>query len=250
MESALFRPFQRKTPVWLWLVIIALAIFNGLPFLAPVLMKLGLDWAANIVYMVYSPLCHQMAQRSFFMFGPHGFEMYNVNQLPVDASGPLGPLILKSFTGNPQIGWKVAWSDRMVSMYGSPLLAAVAYAIARQIRVVKPLALWGVVLLALPMGIDGITHFLSDFAGVGHGFRDSNMWLAGLTGNLFPPSFYAGDALGSFNSIMRLLTGLLFGFGIGWLVFPYMESAGDEIAELRQPTESGPAPVNETTATT
>lgn len=242
MEITNFRPFFRKTPGWLLLVIVALAIFNGLPFLAPVFMKLGMDWAGNLVYVGYSPLCHQMAQRSFFLFGPGGFQMYNVDQLPINATGPLAPLILKAFTGNAQIGWKVAWSDRMVSMYGSPLIAAVFYAVARQFRVVKPLAWWGVALLAMPMGFDGVTHLLSDFAGVGHGFRDSNAWLAVLTSNVFPASFYAGDALGSFNSTMRLLTGILFGFGLGWMVFPYMEQAGDEIADLRQVPEPVSAP--------
>ena len=73
------------------------------------------------------------------------------------------------------------------------------------------------------MGIDGGTHFISDIAGLGNGFRDSNIWLAALTGNAFPAAFYAGDALGSFNSWMRLITGLLFGLAIVWLAYPAIE---------------------------
>ena len=34
--------------------------------------------------------------------------------------------------------------------------------------------------------------------------------------------FYVGDALGSFNSWARLITGLLAGLGITWLAFPYI----------------------------
>jgi len=233
MSKFKFQISNRPTPGWLFWLIVLLAVFNGLPFLAPVFMKLGLKLAADIVYLVYSPLCHQMAQRSFFMFGPDGFQMYNASQLPVDASGPLGPLALKTFVGNAQLGWKVAWSDRMVSMYGSPLIAAVGYAIARKFGAVKPMAWWLLILLALPIGLDGATHFLSDFAGVGAGFRDSNAWLAALTGNIFPPSFYSGDALGSFNSLMRLTTGTLFGVGLGWFALPYMDEAGSEYAELK-----------------
>jgi hypothetical protein len=59
--------------------------------------------------------------------------------------------------------------------------------------------------------------------GISGGFRDSNQWLAALTGNAFPATFYAGDALGSFNSWMRLITGILFALGFVWLIFPYLQ---------------------------
>ena len=78
------------------------------------------------------------------------------------------------------------------------------------------------------MGIDGTTHFVSDIAGIGQGFRYTNAWLAAMTNNVFPASFYIGDALGSFNSWMRLLTGALFGIGVVWFGFPYMDLALSE----------------------
>jgi hypothetical protein len=65
----------------------------------------------------------------------------------------------------------------------------------------------------------GITHMVSDFAGIGEGFRDSNIWLATLTHHAYPATFYAGDALGSFNSWMRWFSGILFGAGIVWFGF-------------------------------
>ena len=77
--------------------------------------------------------------------------------------------------------------------------------------------------MLLPMFLDGMAHFFSDFAGFGQGFRDSNLWLASLTNNHFAPSFYGGDALGSFNSWVRLATGVLFGLGIVWFSFPYID---------------------------
>ena len=53
-----------------------LALFNlfvflyvGLPILAPVLMKVGADLPANIIYTIYKPLCHQFGFRSFYLFG-------------------------------------------------------------------------------------------------------------------------------------------------------------------------------------
>jgi uncharacterized membrane protein len=90
-------------------------------------------------------------------------------------------------------------------------------------RRIKQLPLWGFVLLLLPMAIDGSSHMISDLAGFGQGFRYTNAWLAELTENVFPASFYVGNAFGSFNSWMRLITGILFGLGIVWLGFPYLE---------------------------
>ena len=75
------------------------------------------------------------------------------------------------------------------------------------------------------MALDGSTHFISDLSGIGSGFRDSNLWLAALTNNTFSASFYAGDALGSFNSWMRLISGLLFALGFVWFLFPYIQSS-------------------------
>ena len=121
------------------------------------------------------------------------------------------------------MGWKIAWSDRMISFYTSVWLFAVVWFPFR--RKVKPLSWWGLILLLLPIAFDGGTHAISDLAGIGQGFRDTNQWLAVLTNQAFPASFYAGDALGSFNSWVRLLTGPLAGLAIVWLAFPYVFQA-------------------------
>jgi hypothetical protein len=121
------------------------------------------------------------------------------------------------------MGWKVAWSDRMVAMFTSiPLFALLWYPLRRRI---KALPWWGLLLFLTPMLLDGSTHFISDLSGLGVGFRETNLWLATLTNNYFGPTFYNGDALGSFNSIMRLLSGILFGLGLVWFGFPYLEEA-------------------------
>ena len=118
------------------------------------------------------------------------------------------------------MGWKIAWSDRMISFYTSVwLFAFIWYPFRPRI---KPVSWLGFAFLLLPIVVDGATHAISDFAGIGQGFRDTNAWLAVLTNNAFPVSFYVGDALGSFNSLMRFLTGLLAGLGIVWLSFPYI----------------------------
>jgi hypothetical protein len=66
------------------------------------------------------------------------------------------------------------------------------------------------------------------------GFRESNAWLAWLTGGAFAPTFYAGNAVGSFNWWMRLITGLLAGLASVWLVYPHV---ADAFAEMRASLE-------------
>ena len=204
-----------------WIVIfsVILGIYVGLPFLAPVFMRWGWEFPARAVYFVYSLLCHQLPQRSFFLFG--SAVTYSLPEIQSTWQNTLDPIVLRQFIGNSEMGWKVAWSDRMVSMFTSMFVFGVLWRPLR--RWLKPLPWWGLVLFLLPMAVDGMSHLISDLYGIGQGFRDSNAWLANLTNTAFPPGFYAGDAWGSFNSSMRLLTGILFGLGIVWFGFPYLD---------------------------
>jgi uncharacterized membrane protein len=211
---------------WVGVFLVGWGIFTGLPWLAPVFMKAGQTGAGNAIYLVYSTQCHQLPERSFFLFGAK--PMYSLEEVRAvwpEAQDVLG---LRRFVGNPEMGWKVAWSDRMVSMWTSLWLGGLIFGLAG--RRWKPLPMWAFVLLALPMALDGGTHFLADISApaFGLGFRDSNAWLAALTGDALPATFYAGDALGSFNSWMRLLTGALFGLGAAWLAMPYLAEFFDD----------------------
>jgi len=211
-----------------WLLVFTLlwGLFIGLPWLAPVLMKIGWTGAGNAIYLIYSTQCHQLPQRSFFLFGEKS--MYALAEVQVAWQNTNNPAVLRQFIGNPEMGWKVAWSDRMVSMYTAIFVSGLLYWPLR--KRLKPLPIWAFVLFVLPMALDGGTHLISDIAGIGNGFRDSNAWLAALTGNIFPATFYAGDTLGSFNSWSRLITGVLFGLGAVWLAYPYLEEAFAETA--------------------
>ena len=222
---AIDRFFLQASRHWMMAVGFLLGIYVGLPFLAPVFMHLGWTGAGNAIYTLYSTQCHQLPERSFFLFGPRG--MYSLKTIQAVFADTNDPFILRRFVGNASLGWKVAWSDRMVSMYTSTLLFASLWWPWR--KRIKALPWWGMILLLLPMAVDGGTHFLSDLAGIGQGFRDSNLWLTALTQNALPSWFYAGDALGSFNSWMRILTGILFGLGVAWFGFPYLEASFSEL---------------------
>lgn len=213
----------------LWLSRHWLALFNTfvgvivvLPYLAPVAMRLGLPGVADRLYFLYMILGHQLPQRSIFLFGPK--LMYSVPEITAYTQA-INPLALKEFIGNAELGWKVAYSDRLMAWYGAFWITALAYAALR--RHVRPLPFWGLILLSLPMFIDGVTHTISDVLVAnqfGTGFRDTNLWLAQLTGHMLPLWFVVGDAVGSFNSIMRWISGALFGIGLAWFLLPWAEN--------------------------
>jgi uncharacterized membrane protein len=203
---------------WFETFLILYGIWVWLPFLAPVFMKLGLTTAGNVLYFIYSFFCHQLPERSFFFFGEK--TMYSLSEIQAVWQDTANPMILRRFIGNEAMGWKIAWSDRMISFYTSVWLFALVWWPLR--RKLKPISWWAFALLLLPMIVDGTAHAVSDLAGIGLGFRDTNQWLANLTNNSLPVAFYAGDALGSFNSWARFISGLLAGLGIVWLAFPYI----------------------------
>jgi uncharacterized membrane protein len=254
-DAAIFidRLFLSLSRHWLLAACLVLGLWVLLPWLAPLLMAAGLEGEARLIYTLYSFQCHQLPQRSYFLFGPR--LMYPMAD--IHAAWPYTDYFqLRQFTGNPQMGYKVAWSDRMVSFYTPLFMGGLLVALARWWSRVRraaavlprpwrplPIRWW---LLALsPIFVDGVTHMINDATGLG--FRDTNAWLRGLTGNSLASTFYAGDAIGSFNWWMRLLTGLLAGFATVWLIYPHLEKAFSEVRDsleiqLRRQTSTGSPP--------
>ena len=179
-----------------------LAIFNAVwavylftPFLAPIFMHLGWEAPASIIYAIYSVLCHQLPDHSYFLFGPSLTPLTPeliAGGMPVTDS----LLIERSFIGNAEIGWKVALCQRDVAIYAGVLAAGLSYALVRQRT--KPLPFKVFVLLAIPIAIDGGTQLI--------GLRESN-W------------------------ILRTLTGALFGVAAIYLAYPYVQEAMQEVLE-------------------
>ncbi len=232
---------------WLLYVNAVLGVFVLLPFAAPALMAIGATGPADAIYLFYSFMCHQLPQRSFFLFGHAGAKAsYSLEEIgrafPYDSV-----LVLRSFVGNEVLGWKVAWSDRMVSMFGSLWLGGLLFALfrghdsaARRRSRVSPTTWF--LLAIVPMALDGFSHMVNDaVSGMnGAGFRDTNAWLQFLTANLLPASFYAGDALGSFNNLARLVTGALFGLVTVAFLYPFVDSAMREAAQVTRERLASP----------
>jgi len=205
---------------WLGLLLGGMLAVTLLPFLAPVLMAAGWSAAGKLLYTLYTPFCHQLPQRSWFLFG----EKLTYTLAEISSVYPsTDPWQLRSFYGAPETGWKVAWSDRMISFYTMTPVFGLLYAALGRGRL-RPIS-WRILVIALlPMTLDGTTHILSDLiSGVSNGgFRDTNVWLTALTNNAFP-AFYTGDHLGTFNWWARLATGLLAAWGVAFFAFPWLD---------------------------
>ncbi len=121
---------------------IFLAVYGSwifVPFLAPTFLHIGWDRAGKAIYFIYSFFCHQLPERSFFLFGRKS--MYSLVEIKAAWQDTINPMILRQFIGNENMGWKIAWSDRMISFYTSIWLFAIAWSSLR--RKIKPLPWWG-----------------------------------------------------------------------------------------------------------
>jgi uncharacterized membrane protein len=219
----------RSDRLYLWISKHYLALLNlivfiyvGLPFTAPVFMKLGLPAAAGGIYRIYSPLCHQFGFRSFFLFGEQPYyplreagltNLQSFQQITgyADVADTFNPsrLSAREFVGDTAVGFKVALCERDVAIYASIVLFGLVYALTR--RRLPPLhwLLWFVFALG-PIGLDGFSQLLSQLHWA---------WLQ----QVLP---YRES-----TPMLRVLTGLLFGFGTAWFALPNIE---DSMRETRQ----------------
>jgi uncharacterized membrane protein len=198
-----------------WLSKRWLAVFNtlaflyvGLPFLAPILMQLGAERAASVIYTVYGPLCHQLPQRSWFLFGPQlSYRLPELMELV--GEGVSGPWA-SDFVGNEALGYKVAFCQRDAAIYGAIFLFGMVYGLLRRRWEVRPLPWWAYILLGIvPMGLDGGYQFLSYAL----------------------PLVFPGVSLKPYETtpLMRLITGTLFGWATVWLAYPYVQESMEDV---------------------
>lgn len=207
---------------WMLFFLGPMVIFVILPFLAPVAMHLGWEKVGVALHVIYSPFCHQLPQRSFFFFGekltytlPEILAVYPHND----------PWLLRHFIGTPEMGYKMTWSDRMVSFYFMTPIFGLIYPLAQRLGYqMRPIPFWLMLLSLVPIMLDGVTHLFSDtlYGISAGGFRDTNAWLAQLTNQAFP-AFYAGDHYGTFNWWMRIITGVIAAWGLAFHYIPWLD---------------------------
>ncbi len=205
-----------KVSLWLskgyiWLMVFFLSLYVGLPFLAPYLLKIGAPLPANIIYTIYRPLCHQLAFRSWFVFGEQPF-------YPKETAGIEGVLSFEEisnqtvinlreaqqFKGNEFTGYKVAICQRDIAIYASMLLFGILFILSgRKIKSIK-WYVW-VAIAIIPIGFDGFSQ------------------MPALVNNL--PEWIP---IRESNPILRTITGSLFGFFTAWYLFPLIEESMTE----------------------
>lgn len=187
-DKAIFRLAKH----WLLLANLFWGLYVGLPFLAPLMMNAGWTTPARIIYLIYRPACHQRPERSYFIGGPQA--VYTPEELAA-AGVDLRPLARD--IGNEEIGWKVAFCERDVAIYGSILAAGLAYGALRPVLRNRargggtwkmPFRLF--ILFAVPMAIDGLAQLFTSY---------ESTW------------------------VTRSLTGAIFGIGAVFFAYPYLE---------------------------
>jgi len=130
---------------WLLLANIGIGSLIILPVLAPICMHLGLTTLGESLYRLFRASCHQLPERSFFLFGKQAvYSLETLRQLAGDI-----PL---RYIGNPEIGYKIAVCERDTAIYGSMFLTGLLFNFMRNM---KPLRIKLFLVMALPMVIDG-----------------------------------------------------------------------------------------------
>ncbi len=179
-------------------------IYLGVPFLAPVLMNAGITGPARLIYRAYSTVCHQFAYRSWFLFGDQ--PAYPRTAAEVAALVPYGeatgmdeadPFAARAYIGNEQVGYKVAFCERDVAIYGGILVFGLIFAATGRRLPSLPWYFW-VLLGMVPIGLDGFSQLLSQ------------------------PPFSFWEYRES-TPLLRSLTGGLFGFATAWFGYPMVE---------------------------
>ena len=136
------------------------------PLHTPLAKASGHPLIGDLLFRIYTPLCHQLPERSFFV-----------------------------------CGHQVGFCHRCAAMYSSIVAAGLLFGLLR--RHIRPISLKIGGLLLLPILIDGLTHMADDLSGLG--FRGG------------------GDAIGTLNFWLRMITGALVGVVMLLAIYPRVE---------------------------
>ena len=181
-------------------------LYLGLPFLAPVLMSAGYNRPATTIYRFYGLVCHQLAFRSWFIFGDQSAypreAAYISGLVPFEAATGVAEddeLAARAFIGEEDIGYKVALCQRDVAIYGGILLFGLVFSLTG--RKIKPLPWYLWLLIGIvPIAIDGFSQLLSQPPLGFFPYRES-------------------------TPLLRSITGFLFGLTTAWFGFPIVEES-------------------------
>lgn len=197
---------------WLAFVNLFVFLYIGLPTSAALLMDAGATGPATVIYKIYSPMCHQLAYRSWFINGEQSaypIEATNLSVRSYEDVTDLNPNDLRAardFIGNEQLGYKIGLCQRDIAIYGGILLFGLIFGLLRRGLKPLPMVIWFIVGI-VPIALDGGTQLLSSLS-------------------IF--SFLSRES----TPLLRTVTGMLFGVMNAWLAFPYVEESMIEIQAM------------------
>jgi uncharacterized membrane protein len=198
---------------------ILVLVYLLLPVLAPVLMKAGFERPASLIYRGYSLVCHQLAFRSFFIFGEQAVYPRQAAEVPgllsysqatgLGEDSSVADLYgARTFVGNPVIGYKIALCERDIFIYGGILLFGLIFGLVGRRIPSLPWYMW-VLLGIVPIALDGFSQLFSQPPMNFLPYRESSPFL-------------------------RSLTGFLFGFSTAWFGYPMVEASMAESRKIMQ----------------
>ncbi len=208
---------------WLGVFNVIAFIYVGLPILAPILMNAGVTGPARTVYAMYGPMCHQMASRSFFLFGEqeaYPRELAGTEYTPIEAymsdipefadvstdpvEWPEFLLPARQFLGNEQMGYKMALCERDIGIYLFVFLGGLIYPFVRRYTRIRALSPMAFLILGMgPIGLDGFTQLLS-------------MYGIALNASFMEATFPLRES----TPLLRTFTGAWFGLCLVWVAYP------------------------------
>lgn len=150
---------------WSLLLSALLLIYAALPWLSPLLRKLGYEQAGRAIFRMYTAFCHQLPERSFFWSG-----------------------------------YQVCYCHRCTALYTGLFLMSLLYSIGRWRHTISTRLM---LLLTIPMVIDGVWHMLDD---------------------ALPMALRSSESdVGSLNFWLRMITGVLFACGVILWSYPRVQ---------------------------
>ena len=234
----------RITRRWAEILVTILFIYVSLPFVAPTLKKVGADGAANVLYTIYSPLCHQFAFRSMFLYGEQTFYPRATAQVEslesFDERAARSPEFVSiyterkrnelrsqsaevaaayQFTGAAELGeWNNALTLAARSFRGDEQMGYKVALCARDIAIYLAMVIGGILFLFVRRKLRPVPLLLYALLGLGP------IGLDGFSQLLSYPPFQFWEPRESIP-LFRMLTGAMFGLMNVWLAFPYIEQS-------------------------
>ena len=181
-----------------FLLLLALLALNAMIFLTPYLASQG-DPAADALYLVFSPTCHQLTSRSVCLLKSNADGSLGIGDcFPESGLSPSRTVIVQ-YPGTT--GYKLPVCSRDVAIYLFMLLGTLALPFLQKIGGEDWPNKWLLVAAAIPTAIDGGTQLL--------GFRES-------------------------TNLIRIITGAIIGFALPFYIVPMLNSLYSFAAEKLQ----------------